>query len=140
MKKFSLKDFVEKVDWQLLYNARYSGGLPQNAVAISFVKSKKDKEYADYVRIRFGIDILKQMEWLTGDKLTVLYDPDDVLSLLILKRDEGGRTLQKEVQGAVHYMQLKWDSEIKFQVHPSRIIEHEIYRQYLHIQIPNNLR
>ena len=140
VKKFSLKDLIDRVDWVTLNMGRTGTRLPDNACAVSFIKTKKDSEEAGYVRVRFGHKLLEELDWKQGDKISALHDRDDLMSFLLVKKEgkEGGRALNKEASSSVCAVQFKWNRELKLKPSASRIVEHEIYKGYVHFRLPSD--
>ncbi len=138
--KFNLKDIIEKIDWKVLQSGKSGTTMPDDGVGVSF--SKNDKKTpgndADHIKVRFGQSVLERLNWKTGDKITVLQDPDDLLSILLVKKDsKGGRALCKESTSSVNYMCFKWNSLIRLKKSKSKIVDYDIYKQYIHFRLPN---
>jgi hypothetical protein len=129
---------IEKINWVAIEAYRGIGNkLDSNCIAVAFNKSKKTLEYADKVLVRFGAHVMKKMKWDYGIKILPMYDPDDYFSFLLVKSDNDiGYKLGKETGSDVGTMSFRWDRDIiKIKQMASKIVEHQMEKQYIHFRI-----
>ena len=142
-RKFSLKDLIDKIDWVSLNSA--SGGntskLPNDAIAVSYLKSLENKKVADKVRVRIGKEVMEALDWAHGDKIVAMYDPDDIFSLLLCKSNGSNgraRKITKESKSDASMVTFKWENSIVLKPSTSSLVEHDIYNGYVHFRLPDN--
>lgn len=144
--KFNLKEMIHKINWTELNKG---GGwenreLKNDSLTIGYFKSGKKrtdlhKNYANYLRIRLGANLIEQLNWEIGDKIDTLHDPDDIMSILLVKTDKlKGRKLLKESKSLGFTIYCKWihHSVFPLQKMPSKEVEFEIYEKYIHFRLP----
>lgn len=136
MAKFNLAALIDKIDWQTLDSTRRVS-LDKNAIGVCYLKGKRDPLIADQIRIRFGSEVAKTLDWKMGEKISALYDPDDVFSMLLVKREEHGKSLTREHKTGTLMVQFPWKNS-KFLLKPQKtnVVEFDIHRGYVHFRLP----
>jgi hypothetical protein len=138
-KKQSLKDLIERIDWVALNSSVLGSRLREDEMAVSYYATKKGSPYASYIQIRMGHKLVANMGWEIQDKISAMYDPDDVMSFILCKTESSsGRVLSKEKNTHVHKINFKWPNEINIKLKPlhSRVVSYDIYKQYIHLILP----
>jgi hypothetical protein len=141
-KKLSLKDLLHKIDWVQIESVRATWKLNDDAVAIGFFKSKKELLSANEVRIRLGINVLKKLKWKAGDKIVVYHHPDDLMSFMVVKTENGkGFTLSRETgTTTTHRVQFRWDRPIPIQEMKAKEVDFLIHKdQCIVFRVDENL-
>lgn len=112
----NLKDLMDKIDWINIKVNRIapSTKLPKDKISVEFCGIKKDAPI-NIVKIRIGNEILLDLGWKPGDKVLPLYNPDDQMTFLLVKSDQGkGFTLSGETKfsDTICRVQFKWNRDI----------------------------
>ncbi len=142
-KVFNLKDLIDRIDWVALHGGRMANRLPDDAIGVSYVnlKSKEQRKnnVASHVKIRFGKGVQAAMDWKLKDKIYTMYDPDDVFSLLLIKKEDAGRSLTPESNSSSMSISFPWiHDRFPLKTSPSMVVPHEIYKGYLHLRLPSD--
>lgn len=131
--KLNLKQLIEKIDWVAIEPQRAQWKLADDAVAIGFVPhDKKKPEEIDCVSIRIGKEVIQRCKWDTGDQIVVMYDPDDAMSFLLCKTENGrGYKLGLESASSIHRLKFKWDRGIKLNYRKCANVDYEIHNNQI---------
>ncbi len=135
----SLRDLIDKIDWLGIQAKGASSKLPDDAVSIQFtrkdakVKTKMGEENCDYVRLRFGKDVLEKLNWMPGDRVYISHDPDDQLTFLLCKvESRNGFKLCVESGTTSSRIHFAWrDSYVAIKTCDAQLLEYEIYKNKL---------
>lgn len=133
-KRSSLSDLIEKLDWHKInYFRTGKNHLPIDKILVEFAPSKKNDPLINRIIVRIGHEVLKDLYWEPGDVITPLYNPDDELTFLLCKSDNGsGYTLSREQKKTSCKMVFKWEGgEIKLDRMLPRLVEFEAHRKKL---------
>lgn len=136
----SLKDLIKTVDWVAITTLASRWRMPDDAMSISFVKNKKSG-VVDMIRIRFGYKVIEKVKWKAGDKISVMYDPDDLFTFLLAKTESGlGKTLGQESSNPVCTLAFKWPHSVVLLKEMNRkIVPFQAHDRYLSFRASNNV-
>lgn len=132
--KNTLKDLISRLDWTKIEVTRgLSSKLQPDKVCVSFLpENKKNPDQINRVFIRIGREVLEQLEWLPGDKIIPMFNPDDLMTFLLVKSDQGtGFTLGQESGVTSCKISFKWTNEVILDKTFSQVVEYEIYKKQL---------
>ncbi len=133
--KTMLKDLIDKIDWLMITPGRTQNKLLENNLMVSF-NAPVGSTITDSIRIRFGKALPEQLGWKEGDKIAVFHDPDDVLSFLLCKTENGsGYTLYQENNSPAMRIQFKWKNKLVLQKRPQMEPEFEIHKKKIVFRI-----
>ncbi len=112
----SLKDLIDTIDWSGIQTKGSSAKLPDDAISFHFtVKTETAKiknsgnVKSDYARVRFGKDVLSQLNWKTGDKIFISHDPDDHFTFLLCRTESNnGFKLCQETNTTSSRLHFTW--------------------------------
>jgi hypothetical protein len=135
----SLKDLIEATEWVGIQTRGTSNKLPDDAVSIHFTQqSAKSKinpnkavsENSDWVRLRFGKDVLEKLDWKSGDRIFISNDPDDHLTFLLFKVDSNsGFRLGIESGSTSARIHFSWrPTYVPVKVSSAQLVEYEIHK------------
>ncbi len=133
----SLKDLIDSTEWMGLQTRGSSSKLPSDAVSVHFTlksaKSKKDNVNSDYVRMRFGADILQKLNWTSGDRIFISTHPDDHFTFLLCKvESNNGFKLSFETNSTVARLHFAWRPDyIPVKAGNAHLVEYEIHKKQL---------
>jgi len=140
----SLKDLIDKIKWAEVKTRHNASKLPDDAVSFHFTlkspRSRKDditNANSDFVRVRFGKNILEELEWQKGDKIFVAHDPDDHFTFLLFKVDSpNGFKLGTEESSSspsqAGYIQFSWRNDfVAVKASNAQLVEYEIHKKHL---------
>ena len=141
--KSLLLQMIEADNWIPIQARTGASKLPADAISAQFtfksVKSIKDKENAncDLLRIRLGCDVLKKLDWATGDRIYVSHNPDDQLTFLLCKvSSRNGFKLGKDFGADSASIQLTWPKEnLPIKATGSQLVEYEAHKGKLIFRI-----
>lgn len=133
-------DLIDRIDWLTIEPKLRGEALKPDDLAISFVAGKHTKpDEINRVKVRFGIDIIKEMGWESGDSIGVFYDPDNLMSFMFAKVDTKGFKLYREKANLrVFNMQFKWDRNLKLEFMKSRRVKYHILKGRIAVFHVNN--
>ena len=135
----SLKDLIESTEWVGIQTRGTSNKLPDDAVSVHFThqtaKSKMNprkeiSENSDWVRLRFGKDVLEKLDWKSGDRIFISNDPDDHLTFLLFKVDSNsGFRLGIESGSTSARIHFSWrPTYVPVKISSAEIVEYEIHK------------
>lgn len=138
-KPISLKDLIEGTNWKALQMRGTASKLPDDAISVHFtqgtVKAKKEagNPNSDWVRVRFGKDVLQKLDWKTGDSIHVANHPDDHLTFLMVKvESKNGFRLGVEIGCSSARLHFSWrDNYVPVKVCDAQLVEYEIHKKQL---------
>lgn len=138
MRKMSLAELIKKVDWVKIA----SGRGPYHSLAIKSVTigfypstSSKNKENINQVRIRFGAEVIEQLGWQHKDRICVMHDPEDLMSFLLVKSQNGGSAIYKDTGSTNYRLAFTWNREIPLKKMSGKIVEHHIHEDYIYFRV-----
>lgn len=117
-KKVNLSALIDKIDWLMVEPVRGIIGLPYNAIAVSFYKSKPEKLHADKVLIRIGKDIVKELNWQNKDRIAIGHDPENILNFFMKNNGNcgSGYALTLEGSGPNYRINYTWRLQDEFKL------------------------
>lgn len=135
----SLKDLIDVTEWVGIQTRGTSNRLPDDAVSVHFThQSAKSKmnprkeiaENSDWVRVRFGRDVLEKLDWKSGDRIFISNDPDDHLTFLLFKvESNSGFRLGIESGSTSARLHFAWrPTYIPVRASSAEIVEYEIHK------------
>jgi hypothetical protein len=132
----SLKDLIESTKWVGIQTRGTSNKLADDAVSIHFtykeVTSKKDNENgdSDWVRLRFGKDVLEKLDWKAGDRIFISNDPDDHFTFLLFKvESNSGFRLGIDTGATAGRIHFAWRKNyVPVKVANAQLVEYEIHK------------
>lgn len=135
----SLKDLIDATEWTGIQTRGTSNKLPNNAVSIHFTHQsaktrnnprKEIAENSDWVRVRFGKDVLAKLEWQSGDRIFISNDPDDHLTFLLFKvESNSGFRLGIESGSTSARLHFAWrPSYVPVHASSAQLVEYEIHK------------
>jgi hypothetical protein len=139
-KQKSFADLINQIDWiSIKVYGNRGGKLETDSIMISFLSTSKSEKDFTKVVIRFGCDVLKKLEWIPGDRILPLYNPDDEMMFLVVKSDSSaGYKLYQETGLTSCNIKFKWTGKTILSYMASKVIPHEIHRKKLIFKIDSS--
>lgn len=133
IKRKSLKDLIDTIEWSGIQMYRGAERLPPDCITVQFAKTDKNKDAVDQVRIRIGKEVLDELGWKIGDRIYPSYNPDDQMLFFMCKIDsKNGWTLSQESKSTSARLHFKWNREkIPLQEMRSTKVDFEVHKKSL---------
>lgn len=135
--EMSLKDLIKKIDWVSISSCSRGSRLNEDLMSVNYVKMNNKVVLPNYLRLRIGKNIVDKLNWKYGDKINAMLDPDDLLSMILVRSTNEGRLLTKESKSSIHAIQFLWKEKIPLpDLKGARTLQYEIYDKYIHFHLP----
>lgn len=130
----SLASLIERIDWQRIGAKKKFGTLQlgENDITVQFCKKKGPHDdvitSANEVKIRIGNEVAREWDVITGQKICIFFDPEDVFTMMMAKvaPETGGFKLAKDINGHGYRLKFKWQGIIPIEPMDAVKVQYEI--------------
>lgn len=110
-----------------------------NELGIQLGKKKISDTKATVCRLKIGSEIAKKINLNEGDNLCFYSNPNDLLSIVAVKRSGGNKVGQ--IDGRLFYVNFGFENRYDFKTERTKIVPHTINKQgYLLFRIEGNAK
>jgi len=140
----SLCDLIDKIEWTVIPGRKNSTGnglsLSDKEVGISVLKDKKGNQF-NTLHVRFSTELLHKLNWILGDRIIAMHNPNDLFELLLVRSSNGdGRKLARENKTSFR-LQIKMpDSYPDLKEFSNRRCRVDVFEKYLKFNLREKSR
>lgn len=95
----SFQEILDYAKWKPLFErvVPVNSLMPKDEIHVGFYINKvlKDKDRPNEMRITIGEFLVEKLGWKKGDKILVLFDPDNLCDFLLVKAQQGRKLSQQ---------------------------------------------
>lgn len=135
------KDIMQEFKWKTVENT-LRGRLTSFGKDVIVIRLRNQKNGHGHLVMKMGIRIgsekAKELGFVAGNRLIVMYDEDDLLHFLLVKSntDKGYKLTSQGSGSDVLFFNMKWDLPIKVHEIKSQVLDYELVNGHINFRVP----
>lgn len=122
------KPNFDDIEW-MEHTGYKKSNMKEDEIMVTFYKQKKDMEYNNTVKFRFGTEILEKLKWQKGDTIAIFFDKNNEYRALLVKNNGGnGYTLQADGSAINLCLSFIWKGENRLKNISSQKVDWDIIK------------
>lgn len=118
---------IDLSKWFFINPNSYGVRVMPNEVGLQLGKKKLTDTAATFCRLKIGAEVAKQLELHEGDTLCFYSSPDDLLSIVAVKRTGGNKVAK--IDGRLLSVSFAFENRYGFKTERTKIVPHSINKQ-----------
>lgn len=132
-------NITEKFKWKVVENSsRSRSAFAKDEIVISLKNHKNGHgNLMMKMGIKIGSEKASELGFVSGDRILVMYDEDDLLHFLLVKSNTNkGYKLTKASEFGDVFFNMKWNLPINVHEIETQVLDHEIVNGHITFRVP----